>query len=142
MLQKWSQWQTGGAKVPPKGLKRSPEGHLGHLWGDLGASWYVQKALKWSPEGHFGHPWGGLGASWGHLRPDVCVLTGFRSLFESFWGPRMSQKLIKITSKTKVKNNTKINQNFHEKLMELMCRMCDFHGKYQCLLKVTIFAKS
>ena len=54
----------------------------------------------------------------------------------------MSQKLIKITSKTKVKNNTKINQNFHEKLMELMCRMCDFHGKYQCLLKVTIFAKS
>jgi len=54
----------------------------------------------------------------------------------------MSQKLIKIMSKTKVKNYTKSNHNFHEKLMELMCRMCDFHGKYQCLLKVAIFAKS
>ena len=38
----------------------------------------------------------------------------------------MSQKLIKITSKTKVKNNTKINHNFNEKLMELMCQNVRF----------------
>ena len=122
VLQKLSQWCTGGAKVPPKHLKWSPAGHLGRPWGDLGASWYLQKALKWSPEGHFGHPWGGLGAFWGHLRPDICFLTGFRLLFESFLGPKMSHKLIKMMSKTEVKNNTKINHNFHEKLMELMCQ--------------------
>ena len=111
-----------GAKVPPKGLKRSPEGHLGHLWGDLGASWYVQKALKWSPEGHFGHPWGSLGASWGHLRPDICFLTDFRSLFEPLLAPKLRQKLIKMMFKNNVKNNTKINHKVNEKLMELMCQ--------------------
>ena len=122
MLQKWSQWQTGGAKVPPKDLKWSPEGHLGHPWGDLGASWYLQKALKWSPEDHLGHPWGGLGASWGHLRPDICILTDFRLLCESFLGSKLKQKLIKIMSKTDVKNNAKIHHKFYEKLMELMCQ--------------------
>ena len=68
---------------------------------------YLHKALKWSPEGHLGHPWGGLGASWGHLRPDICFLTGFRSLFEPFLDPKMSQKQIKWCPKPRWKTTLK-----------------------------------
>jgi len=72
------------AKVHPKHLKWSPEGHLERPWGELGASGYLQKTLKWSPEGHFGLPWGGLGASWGHLRPDICFLSDFKTFLSHF----------------------------------------------------------
>ena len=41
-----------------------------------------------------------------------------------------------------MENNTKIKYLFHELLMALRCKHVRIHGKYRCLLKVAIFAKS
>ncbi len=116
-------------------------GALGVPWAPLGGPW----GTKMLPNGALGGPLGTLeralgppGNSRGQL---FRFLIDFGSFFDTFWELKWRPKLINMVSKNEVKNNTEIKQDFHEKLTELRCQNVRYHGKYRCLLKVTLFTK-